>query len=193
MSLSGLVNINFMIKNTLESLNLTTTVTVSNLNCQRPILNIKNLASDFLNPLIFQRSKMFSVVSITKLDCAPTLINKKQWVIYEVNATNGSVIQLTNTKRVNNKTVLIFTMKTINLTTIVSSIGAEIYIPSNFLPYGTYKFVYQVTMNDDLFVDSIETYIRIVPTGISINPFSGSMKEITVFSPLFSPHTHLTY
>ena len=62
MPIKGLATVNFLKKNFLESLKLTTTVTVSNLNCRRPILDIQNGASNFLEPMIIKRSIRFSVV-----------------------------------------------------------------------------------------------------------------------------------
>ena len=164
MSITGLANVNFLIKNDHDSLKLTTTVTVSNLNCKRPILDIKNRAIDFLHPKIMKRSSMFSVVGITILDCEFTLKNSKMWSIFEINASNGNSV------------------RSINLISIISAFSAEICIPSNFLNYGTYKFVYEVTMDGEanLFFDSVETFFRIVPTGIAVFPLSGGIKELTI-------------
>ena len=164
MSLSGIGNVNFLIKNDLESLKLTTTVTVSNLNCKRPILEIQNRVSDFLNPMLINRSKKFSVVGITTLDCEATLKNIKQWFVYEINPNTG------------------LNHRTVNLTDIITSFSTEIYIPSNFFGYGTYRFILQVSMDGDAnaFVDSVDTFIKIVPSGMTIFPFSGGIKDISI-------------
>ncbi len=160
----GLLKLNFFIKNDIESLKLSTTVTVSNSNCKRPILNIKNRASDFLKPIIYKRSTDFSVIGITTLDCEITLKNTKEWLVYEINLFTG------------------LTIRTVNISDIISSFSAEIYIPSNFLEYGTYQFIYQVSMDGDsnIFMDSIDSFIRIVPSGMAIFLFSGGIKEISI-------------
>ena len=164
MSIKGLATVNFLIKNDLESLKLTTTVTVSNLNCKRPILDVQNRASDFFKPVIIKRSIGFSVVGKTTLDCEVTLKNTKQWFIYEINSFSG------------------LTSRIVDIKNIISSFSAEIYIPSNFLDYGTYRFIYQVSMDCDanVFMDSVDSFIKIVPSGISIFPFSGGIKEISI-------------
>jgi hypothetical protein len=164
LTINGLAIVNFLIKNNFESLKLTTTVTVSNFNCKRPDLDIKNRASNFFNPLVIKRSKRFSVIGITKLDCEVTLKNTKKWLVYEINPFTG------------------LNTRSVNLTYIISSFSAEIYISSNFLDYGTYRFIYQVTMNGDAnsFTDSVESFIKIVPSGMAIFPLSGGMKEISI-------------
>jgi hypothetical protein len=164
MSLTGLVYINFLIKNDLESLKLTTTITVSNLNCKRPIVDIQNRAGNILNPKLIKRSNGFSVVGITTIDCEIKLKSIKQWLVFEVNSKTG----LKN--------------RTVNTSDIISSFSAEIHIPSNFLDYGIYRFTYQVSMDDDAnaFTNSVDTFIRIVPLGMAIFPFSGGIKAITI-------------
>jgi hypothetical protein len=164
MSINGLATVNFLIKNNFESLKLTTTVTVSNLNCKRPALDIQNRATNFFDPLVIKRSKRFSVIGITKLDCEVTLKNTKKWLVYEINPLTG------------------LNIKVVNITGIISSFSSEIYISSNFLEYGSYRFIYQVTMDGvaKSFTDSVESFIKIVPSGVAIFPFSGGIKEISI-------------
>ena len=74
--------------------------------------------------------------------------------------------------------------KKMSLANVLSAFSAEIFIPSKYLSYGTYMFIYQVNMNGMAasFVETVNTYVRIVPTGIAIFPFSGGIKEITIGS-----------
>ena len=164
MSLIGLGTINFLMKNDIESIKLTTSVTISSLSCNRPVLEIINRSSSFLDPRVIFRSKSFSIISKTSFSCSVTLNNIKKWNVFEVNANTGLKI------------------KAANLTTIFSVVSAELFIPSNYLDYGTYLFVYQVMMDGDAssFINSIDTYVRIVPTGVAVLPFSGGIKEITI-------------
>jgi hypothetical protein len=164
MSMNGSVTVNFLIKNDLESVKLATTVTVSNYICQKPKLDIVNRASDFLSPIAIMRSKMFSVVSLTELNCNVTLKNTKKWLVHEINPNTAAIKNL------------------IDLADIISAFSAEIFIPSNFLNYGTYRFIYQVSMDGEAneFFETVDTFIQIVPTGIAIFPFSGGIKEITI-------------
>ena len=153
-----------MIHNDLESIKIETNATVSSLSCQRPELNILNRAEDFFNPTIIPRSKYFSLVGQIILQCDHTLSNTKQWFLNKINPSTGKM----NAK--------------VSLANIASALNAEIFIPSNFLDYGTYEFVYQVNMNDDAgpFVETINTFVKIVPTGMAIFPFSGGIKQITI-------------
>jgi hypothetical protein len=151
MYLNGSVNVIFNIKNDIEEIKKTTVVTVSNLICQKPILDVRNRSNDFLNPRTIERSKTFTVVGLTKLNCTVSLKNFKQWTVHSINSTDAS------------------TLKVIDLKNITSASNAEIFIPSNFLDYGTYRFIYQVTMIGDLspFSEIIDSFIRIIPTGIA--------------------------
>jgi hypothetical protein len=166
MFLNGSVHVIFNIKNDIEEIKKTTVVTVSNLICQKPILDVRNRSNDFLNPRTIERSKTFTVVGLTKLNCTISLENIKQWTVHSINLTDAS------------------TLKVIDLKNITSASNAEIFIPSNFLDYGTYRFIYQVTMIGDAspFTETVDSFIRIVPTGIAIFPFPGGVKEITVGS-----------
>jgi hypothetical protein len=164
MFIEGLVIVNVSIKSNMESIELVTTATVSNRICDRPKLEIINRAKNFLNPTIMKRSQPFSLISKTKVVCNFVLNNTKQWFVYEIDQSNGTKLKI------------------INLTDVPSATNAEISISSGFLRYGTYLFIYQVAMNDEIgsFVESIDTYIRIVPTGIAIQPFASGIKEITI-------------
>jgi len=119
MSIEGLVDVYFMIKNDLESLRITTTATVSSISCNRPLLDIKNRAKDFLKPMIMKRAQMFSIVGITILNCSTSLENSKQWFVYQINQNDGSIL------------------KKISLTNILSEFNAELFIPNNFLSFET--------------------------------------------------------
>ena len=164
MTLNGLAKINFQIKNYIESIKITTNVTVSNVDCLIPQLDIENRAANFLNPTKILRSKTFSVVSVTTLTCDFNLKNSKQWYLYEIDPAKGTVV------------------KSISLANNPSANNAELLIKSNSLQYATYRFVYQVSMygSTSSFVQQIDTYIKIEPTGIAIFPFSGGMKQKTI-------------
>ncbi len=164
MWIEGLVNVYFMIKNDFESLKLTTTATVSSIPCNRPLLDIQNRASDFLNPMIMKRAQMLPIVGLTILDCNTSLINTKKWFVYELYQNNGSIA------------------KKVSLATIISEVNAELFIPNNFLSYGTYRIVYRVNMVGEAssFIEETETFLRIVPTGFAVFPFSGGIKKITI-------------
>jgi hypothetical protein len=159
----GLVDVNFLIKNDIESFQAVTNVTISGVSCKRPTLDIENRSPDFFNPTVIVRSKMFTLIGITILECDTNLQNLKQWFLYEINPSTGS------------------TTRTISLNELGSAFNAELFIQGNYLAYGTYKFVYQVNMNggDSPFQGTVETYIRIIPTGIGIFAFSGGIREVT--------------
>jgi hypothetical protein len=124
-----------------------------------------NIITDFSKDKLDESNiNGFSVVGITTIDCEIKLKSIKQWLVFEVNSKTG----LKN--------------RTVNTSDIISSFSAEIHIPSNFLDYGIYRFTYQVSMDDDAnaFTNSVDTFIRIVPLGMAIFPFSGGIKEITI-------------
>ena len=166
LNFNGLAYINFQIRNSIETVTLKTNVTISSFACERPKLDIENRAADFLSPVSFVRSKMFSLVGITTLNCDSSLQNTKQWLVYDIDPSKGTLKSTKPRDFGNNPSVY----------------NAEMFIPSNYLPYGTYKFVYRVNMFGDgaPFIDEVDTYVKIVPAGIVIFPFSGGMKHRTI-------------
>jgi hypothetical protein len=110
------------------------------------------------------RPEIFSLVGITILNRGFTLNNTQRWLAYQLNPLNASIL------------------KEISLVNITSSFKAEISIPSCFLQFGLYKFIFQVQMNGSgfSFKESVETFFEIVNTGIAIFPFSGGVDEKTI-------------
>lgn len=175
MSLSGFLSVNFEIKNAISSEKITTYITVSDTPCLKPILSIVNRSAEFFNPMKIMRSKLFTLVGETKLICSEEPKNEKRWYAYFINETTGSVI------------------RAINMTDNPSIYNAELVIQDNSLSYGTYKFVYEVKMSGSVsvFQTSIDTYVKIVPSGMAIIGLENGVIEITrgvgqqiVFNPL---------
>ena len=166
LNFDGFAFINFQIRNSIETVTITTNVTISSFVCQRPTLDIENRAADFLTPVSFLRSKMFSLVGVTTLNCDSNLQNIKQWLVYDIDPMKGTMKSI----------------KPINLGNNPSVYNAELFIPSNFLPFGTYKFIYKVNMYGDgaSFIDQVDTYVKIVSSGMAIFSFSGGMKQMTI-------------
>ncbi|RNA09695.1 polycystin-1-like isoform X2 [Brachionus plicatilis] len=161
----GLVNIEAFIKNEYSSASISSSITVSNFDCNRPQVEIENRSSFFYHPRIIPRSKRFSIVGITKINCKLSLQNIRQWTLFSVKESNGEVIQQ------------------ISIVSNPTSSFSELVIPSKILPFGLYKFVFKVKMlgqNIDLtaFQVEIDTYVKIVPSGIVVQVFPGGMTKI---------------
>lgn len=161
----GLIQVNIDFKNEYSSANLRTSASVSDLDCNRPELEIQDRNSLFYDPKLIKKSKIFSIIGITNINCQKSLKNLKNWFVYLVNISDGSVI----------KQVDISKNPTVN--------NAELVIPPNSLEYGTFKFVYKVAMTDgvnnlEAFQTEIDHYIKIVESGIIVQAFENGISII---------------
>ena len=152
------------IRNSISAVTVYTNVTVSNSPCTTPILEIKNQASNFFSPAVYTRSNLFSLLSNTTVySCCGKLDNFKTWLVYKADPLSGKL--LTQVNLTNNPTVNF----------------AQIVIKPNTLNYGLYSFVYQVTMTGgpEPFINQIQSFVQIVPTGFVVFTFPNGMAEIT--------------
>ena len=163
-NISGLYQVTFSVANYLSSSTISTNITVSNADCSLPQLTILNRAPSFFAPVEQKRTDLFTVLSTTTINCANSLSNTKKWLIYRVDPISGAIgSQVT---LVNNPTIDY----------------AEIVIQPNSLTYGLYKFIYQVSMyggNTGIFVSQIDTFVKIVPTGIAVMSLANGVSEIS--------------
>jgi hypothetical protein len=153
----GFATININVANYFSASNFlsTTLNVVATLSkCSDPTLEIKNGANLFYAPVNFKRSDMISITSITNISCLITLDNKKEWLIYKINEATGLVTEKLTFP--SNPTIYY----------------AELVLPSRALDYGTYKFVYKLSMldtNNLVFENEAFTYVKIVQTGLIIS------------------------
>jgi hypothetical protein len=110
---------------------------------------------------------MIVLLGITKIKCASTLSNEKQWLIYKLNEVTGNVesrIDLINNPTLN---------------------YADLVIQPKSLEYGVYKIVYKVIMSNTSFYEQVETFLKIEPSGLVLSslrlmrPMYGGVIEIT--------------
>ncbi|CAF1080145.1 unnamed protein product, partial [Brachionus calyciflorus] len=161
----GLINYEIYFKNEYSTLTVITSVTASTEDCNRPRVDIENRSSLFYQPRIIQRSKRFSIIGITKVNCKKSFKNLRKWSLFSIRESNGRII------------------REISITSNPTSSFTELVIPSNSLSYGLYKFVYKVQMfdtNSDLaaFQIDVDHYVKIVPSGIVVQLFPGGMTNI---------------
>jgi hypothetical protein len=110
---------------------------------------------------------MIVLLGITKIKCASTLSNEKQWLIYKLNEVTGNVesrIDLINNPTLN---------------------YADLVIQPKSLEYGVYKIVYRVIMSNTSFYEQVDTFLKIEPTGLVLSslrlmrPMYGGVIEVT--------------
>ena len=162
---TGLINIEVFIKNEYSSVSITKSLTVSNFECRRPEIEILNRSSQFFQPSIILRSKRFSIIGNTKINCKLSIRNIRQWTLFFIRESNGDPI------------------RQIDIASNPTSTFNELVVPSNSLIYGLYRFVYKVEMysnNVDLsaFQEEVDHYVKIVPSGIVVQVFPGGMYKI---------------
>lgn len=167
MSVSGYITINVTLKNSLSSSTTLKYLTVSNLDCMNPVIQIEGRANLFYKPIINYKSDLIVISTNTEIRCNETLLNKKMWTGYLVSPFDGSILN------------------SVNLNSLSSKQLAELVIYPNTLTYGLYKFVHQVVMDGPIsgiqyFQSSMETYVQINPTGFWIYSFDAQNSEITI-------------
>ena len=137
------------------------TIADSSINCNNPTVDIDGKSPYFYAPTKYLRTDLFTLVSTTTLNCVFTLANKKEWLIFLVNSSDGSILSQ------------------VNLATNPTTSFAELVIQPNSLNFGLYKFVYKVTMLDgvynNLYASEVATYIRIKPAGIIVSSIANSI------------------
>jgi len=155
---------NYLSSNNLLSMELNVVQTL--VDCRNPILDIENRAPLFYNPLIYKRNDLFSVVSVIDINCSISLKNIKQWSVFTVDEATGKPTSMLNIDKYEYPE-LFSTMY-----------YADLVVRPNNLDYGLYTFVLDVTMlstNKMLFTKQVDTYIKIVPTGLVISALSSSV------------------
>ena len=124
--------------------------------CQKPTANIINAA-----PTVFKQNVLIQLISETNVNCSLSLTNEKVWTLY---GQNEEQIVLKNNPTIN---------------------YAELILQPQTLPYGLYRVVYTLTMTATNLIDSSETFIQIIPSGLvlstlkSSQPIYGGTIEIT--------------
>ena len=152
------------IQNSISGFNVTTNITVSNSACKTPILQIKDQAPDFFAPTVYHRSNLFSLLSNTTLySCCKVLYNFKTWLVFNADPLTGKLLDQVN---LSNNPTLNF---------------SQIVIQPYTLNYGLYSFVYQVVMTGcpELFINQIQSFVQIVPSGFVVFTFPNGISEIT--------------
>ena len=112
---------------------------------------------------------MIHLISQTNLNCTTSLSNIKKWKIFSVNELTGQIQYEVVTLKNN---------PTLNY--------AELALQPKTLSYGLYKFEYNVTMQIDSNLTSLDfTYLKIVPSGLVLStlklsqPMYGGTIQIT--------------
>ena len=113
--------------------------------CQKPTANIINAA-----PTVFKQNVLIQLISETNVNCSLSLANEKVWTLY---GQNEEQIVLKNNPTIN---------------------YAELILQPQTLPYGLYRVVYTLTMTATNLIDSSETFIQIIPSGLVLSTLKSS-------------------
>ncbi|CAF0876239.1 unnamed protein product, partial [Brachionus calyciflorus] len=164
LSVEGNIRMTAVVRNSATSQTVSTVVTVTSLPCAPPLLALDNLAEYFYLPIKIARTKMITLLAETTLRCNLTLSNEKGWRLFSVSPSNGNVL------------------REIDISKNPTSPNAELVVQPNSINYGLYKFVFTVRMIGSnlmgrIFESSIETYVKIVPTGIVVWALKGGVAE----------------
>ncbi|KAK3767525.1 hypothetical protein RRG08_003958 [Elysia crispata] len=132
--------------------------------CTRPTTSIQDSRSFFYLADSFERSRYIRLRGFASINCPANLANTKSWNLYTVNDQTGEdgpavdISSLTTNK-------------------------AELYIPSRFLPLGTYKATYAMSMTAGAgvpFLGEALTYFTVVSSELLGVIVEGGMTFITV-------------
>jgi hypothetical protein len=139
--------------------------------CQSPSVSIVNRISSFKTPQVYAKNTLITIVSQTQINCVTSLDNLKEWSIFIVN----------NMTRLDEKQIYLKTNPTLTY--------AELVLQPQTLSYGLYRIVFTATQilsnSTEKLSNSIDTFIRIVPSGLVISslklsrPMYGGTIEIT--------------
>jgi hypothetical protein len=163
----GYIKITANVSNLYTSNVVSSFVTVSLSGCSQPVLSLENQATDFYSPLLQKRSQKLSVVASAIISCSLSVNNTKTWTLYSIDSSNGNVLSQ------------------VSLAKNKYAFNSELVISENTLDYGLYKFVYTMSMYSakvDLsqFLAQIETYIQIVPTGLTVLGLYGGSNQVEI-------------
>jgi hypothetical protein len=165
MKIMGLVKVNVELRNKQIRRIISTNVSVSKINsCEKPQLSIKAQSSVFYQPVVYNRSQMIIISTVTLLSCSD-LSNVKNWLLFRIDPLTGLI----------QNQIQLFDNPTIYY--------SELVIKPNTLDYGLYRVIYRVNMSGepgfDVFVAEVDTYLKIQPSGIIIRAMSDNSVEIT--------------
>ena len=164
LSVEGNIKMTAAVKNSASTQTVSSIITVTSLACAPPLLNIDKKAEFFYLPIKIARTKIITLLAESTLRCNLTLENEKGWQLFLVDPSNGANRQQ------------------IDLSRNPTSKFAEIVVQPNALNYGLYKFVFTVRMIGSnlmgrIFESSIESFIKVVPTGIVVWGLKGGIAE----------------
>lgn len=98
--------------------------------------------------------------------CMSILVLVKKWYLYQINSNDFTVIQ------------------TVDLSTNPTNLQNQLVIFPNKLDYGLFKTVFEVQSADEfstnIFVESIETYFRIIPTGLAVFSLANGVSNLEI-------------
>ena len=139
---------------------------ISNVDCTVPRLGIKNRREDFTNPASSKRSERLNIVGVTDINCAHTLNNDKQWLLYKVDPMTGK----------DSSEVIISTLPSRN--------KAELSLAPLFLDLGLYRAEYSITMQPDsfdkneTFSSNVDHFVEIIASDLVVRVFPGGTTKI---------------
>ena len=119
------------------------------LGCFPPGITLIPSTSSSTSPLQFRRSQDFYISSYLQLNCNASLSTITQWTINNCSTSCSSPLQLNQ---------------------MIVTTTSELFVPARTLAYGTYQLTLTVSMTAaPLRTSSASAYVRITPSGITVN------------------------
>ncbi|GFS08173.1 location of vulva defective 1 [Elysia marginata] len=132
--------------------------------CTRPTTSIQDSRSFFYLADTYERSRYIRLRGFARINCPANLANVKSWNLYRVDEDTGQDVAA------------------VDISSLTTN-KAELYIPTRFLPLGTYKATYAMLMTAGAgvpFAGEALTYFQIVPSELLGVIVEGGMTFITV-------------
>ncbi|CAG2103799.1 unnamed protein product, partial [Medioppia subpectinata] len=156
----------FSVSNQISTISREVTVTVIEIDCKPPILNIRNRVVNWRRGLEFWKSKPIQLFSKTIVDCNATTAVTRVWDAYRLEEENGTVTEQ------------------VDLSSLDSYRKSFLYVPPFFLPDGYYMFRYSINMTSPEphpllpFYAHSYTYVKVVRSPISAQLAEGAQSRV---------------
>ena len=166
-SVPGNYVVHFRVGNQLASFSESRSVTVMEIDCRLPLVNIKNPADDFTNGTEFWKSRPVQLYAKSFVDCNATSIIKRYWSGVRLDPVTG------------------LELDEIDLTSLDSYKKTFLYIPPFFLEKGVYRMTFNVEIISPdnshpllPFMNQAHTHISVVPSPIVGQMTDGAQSRI---------------
>lgn len=113
-------------KNSISSQTVSQYVTVSNLDCANPSIQLDYYSPIFYQPIVYKASDIVDIIASVSVKCNVTQSYSKQWSLYKVNSVTGGDYQ------------------SVDLSSNPTWQNNEIVIQKNSISFGLYRLNFKV-------------------------------------------------